>query len=259
MEEIRVCNPFEFKGMLEFSGKSFKGAYSSILNNVLDYIMTGNNLTIVIRSKSDGIGELNLTTGFYDGCLGQLQRNESDILTQLVDYPLNVTDTKQGDIGMNALVQFVGLYKPRTIEEVNAVTIVSYFKSFSIDIWLLCIVTALFAYMLLMIRSKIRIKIRTMIELEKEKLKTDRINYFFKSKFYINSSFESKYHRPHRNRRKITLSSKRAKIKRINNYFLSNLLRHMLRLGILDKQNNFYFFVYFFSRDSSLFSHLNQN
>lgn len=241
MNKMRLCNPFEYKGALEYGGKRFTGAYSGLTNSMLDYMTTKSNISIEIRSKSDGIGELNSTTGLYDGCLGRLQRNESDILTQLVDYPSNIAHTKQGDIGMSGEAQYVGLYEPRTIEEVNSVKIESCFKSFSHEVWLACFLTVLVTYMLLMVRLYVISKVRIMIQIDSKNLFNDPMSKLVGSKFPMSSQIEPYCRTYKQNQWGNYAVFKQPKVMRkTNNNFLFNVLSHMLRFGTLTSKNGLF-------------------
>lgn len=235
MDTIRVCIPFEYPGMVEVRNKHFIGYYAGFINNIFNYVMKGSNFSVELLSKLDGIGEFNSTTGLYGGCFGRLQRNQSDVLKQLVNYPLDIDYTKQGDIGISAEFQFLGVYESRAIEEANSVKIESCFKSFELDVWLICLFIALITYMLLMIRKKISSGIQMTIRRELEKFRHDRACHLIALRF----SSKSNEHTVHQWKNKFIFKSFKVR-RKTNNYFLSNVLAHMLRLGSLNKQSSLF-------------------
>lgn len=77
---VRACNPFDFGLILTLSHNRFTGPLSNAFNTVLDFIEAKGNVTVSFRSQQDGIGEpiRSSSLASYDGCIGLLQRNESD-------------------------------------------------------------------------------------------------------------------------------------------------------------------------------------
>ena len=94
---IRACNPFDFGLMFTLARNRFIGTVSHPINTVVDFIEAKSNLTIEFRSQQDGVGEPmeGSPSGVYDGCIGLLQRNESDFMTQLINYPMNAEGVNQ--------------------------------------------------------------------------------------------------------------------------------------------------------------------
>lgn len=150
--EIRACSPQDIRLAATLKGNKFLGLFATPLNGLIDYIQAGNNLTLHFESKNAGIGEFNNETGMYDGCIGRLQRNQSDLIFSLLDYPINAENINQGDIGYSQAIQLFGLYYPRTEGELSSVRVESCFKSFSHEVWFLCVSTALIVYLFLQIR-----------------------------------------------------------------------------------------------------------
>lgn len=152
---MRVCFPFVFKFALELHGNRFEGFYAKPFNEIISYIGHGHNISATIRAKDDGIGEMDQLTGNFDGCIGRLQRNQSDMMFQFVDYPFNAAGLQQGDVFFDTVVRVLSFYRPRTVNEKDSLKIENCFKSFDWKIWICCFLTTLILYVLLIVRRKI--------------------------------------------------------------------------------------------------------
>ena len=110
MATVRICHPNDYPGFLELVDKEealFRGPASSDINNLMDSIKKKNNGSIIIHSNH-GVGQL--VNGSYDGCLGRLQRNESDLALTPVDYPLEGLTIDQGILLYDTTVTFIQDY-----------------------------------------------------------------------------------------------------------------------------------------------------
>lgn len=98
--EIRICNPFEISYLIEYDGvDSFRGFLSPYINDLMKSVANNANVTYKIRSINDGVGErINDSSEYFNGCIGLLQRNESDVLIRGITYPPNAAHLTQGDI-----------------------------------------------------------------------------------------------------------------------------------------------------------------
>lgn len=151
---IRTCLPFEFKGSLEYSRKGFTGVYSGPINEFVEYFERKSNMSIEVHSSNDGMGEFNPKTGYYGGCVGRLQQNQSDFLFSPVTFPLDAENIQQGQVVYPHTIQTLGIYYPRTQNELSSVPIESCFRSFSKGIWFACLATAIIVYLLQLIRQR---------------------------------------------------------------------------------------------------------
>lgn len=109
---IKVCNPVKYPNLLESDPVSdrFSGGASEQVNKFLDYLEVLTNLTFVFDGTYPGIGSRINDTDFFDGCLGQLQRNEADILFSGMDYPMDVLNVTEGYIYFDEKISFFGLF-----------------------------------------------------------------------------------------------------------------------------------------------------
>ena len=153
--ELRVCHPFNFPFLIDYDGSNINGGYGPLARDLVNDMERSTNVTFVIRSKNDGLGELvNSSTGDFDGCIGRIQRNESDFIPRLVDYPFPALRIVQGLLAGDAVTQFFSFYKPRTKEDIQSVEITTHFNSFNLDTWLLCLFTIALGYSGLAIRVR---------------------------------------------------------------------------------------------------------
>ena len=142
---IRGCNPRNFPLFFEIDSHGKTGGfYSSLVDDLLDHVHKMVNSTLEARSENDGIGNMiDEKTGMYDGCIGRLQRNDSDVMTQLANYAHPADHLNQGLVFVHSVIQFISTYKTRSAKEVKPVQVESMFNSFNSHVWLLCLVTLL--------------------------------------------------------------------------------------------------------------------
>lgn len=96
-DSIRFCHPGNFDQFFELMKDKgrFKGHFGPVANDILEYCdrITGNKTSFIVK---DGAGEPIGTEGKFSGCIGSLQKNESDILFYTSDYPMNADNVEQG-------------------------------------------------------------------------------------------------------------------------------------------------------------------
>lgn len=98
--DIRFCHPSDFSEFLKLKNSQtceFGGVFGPLINSVISPFLRKFNLTGVVHSGY-GLGEPTDDHGSYSGCLGRLQRNESDLLLRLADYPSTGVNISQGEI-----------------------------------------------------------------------------------------------------------------------------------------------------------------
>lgn len=85
MRVLRICIPV-FDGLTEVSGQKVIGPASHMFNGLLDIMAIAANFTITPAEKAgDVVDHLNSQ---YDGCLGMIQGNQSDLMIQLSAFPI---------------------------------------------------------------------------------------------------------------------------------------------------------------------------
>lgn len=212
----RICLPVEVKSFLEFDGTKFVGLFSGMINDILDVLLSYKNSSAIIRSQNDGFGEANPLTGLYDGCIGLLQKNKSDLLLSSEDFPHIIENTKQEVILFTREIMFFTSYYP--IDEVQEVGVESCYMSFSPIVWLMCLITISIIHFLYIIRSKVIVA-----------------KYFQRNfeKMWRRCSFKTSM------THKIITEKCRKKMKKNQNN-LFNLISHMLRLGCLNNSKGLF-------------------
>lgn len=152
---LRICSPGDLPGSLEYDGKKFTGAIGYLANEFCHDIVRHENATVSIYSRNEGMGELiDESSGAFDGCLGRLQRNESDMMLREITYPLTATGITQGDMITDSVVQFVSVYRAKPGQ--TPAQMISSFKSFDLTVWIACLVTLIAGCLLLIISGWIR-------------------------------------------------------------------------------------------------------
>ena len=107
---LRICTA-TFEHFIELSGdeRKFKGlfapAYGFLVDNVWRFFP---NATLTSSNK---LGDMDMVTMMYDGCLGRLQRNESDIMIPDVSFPLLGKGLKHGTTASVTKVVMASVYK----------------------------------------------------------------------------------------------------------------------------------------------------
>ena len=183
--EVRLCNPYEINFLIEYDGVSkFKGFLSGYINQLLLSVSKTANITYKIRSINDGVGEkMSESSEYFTGCIGLLQRNQSDVLIRGITYPIKAADLCQGDIILDSRLQFMTAYSPRDSHESETVKIESCFNSFDSLLWLMCAFVVLFICALCQMRLSLR---KEMIVLPEERRLVSRIE----SRYYTNFLYQ---------------------------------------------------------------------
>lgn len=149
---LRLCQPIDFPFLLSYvGGTRFAGFFSSYLTDFLTHFTRNSNLTLEVQ-ENRGLGSrINSSTDMYDGCLGMIQRNDSDILMMFADYPLEVVDVTQGDLFTDSVIQFISF--SQLTKEQSVGQMLSCFQSLSLNLWLLIGVTITVVYSLMKLRT----------------------------------------------------------------------------------------------------------
>ena len=153
--ELRMCCPFEIAGVCEYNGEEWTGIMGSYANSVTKLISTAANLTVVIRSKDEGGGDLIANSGGqFSGCIGRLQKNLSDMYCREVTYPLPAADTHQGLVFLDSTLAFMSVYTKVTPERPQ---VISCFLSFDRYVWSLCFIPLIACYLIYYFQRRLMI------------------------------------------------------------------------------------------------------
>lgn len=111
-EILRVCNPNQFGELLssDAGANRFSGLFSILVNRYVDMVVSKFNMTPKFDGKYPGIGHRIGNNDSYDGCIGQLQRGEADLMVTGMDYPVDVTNVTQGLLMVEEKTAFVGVF-----------------------------------------------------------------------------------------------------------------------------------------------------
>lgn len=167
--EVRACNPAKFEGLLETSPGShkFAGGLSTITNRYLFMMAETVNITPVFDGTYPGVGSRIGDSDFYDGCLGQLQRGETDIMVAGMDYPVDLVNVTKGMIFLEEKTAFIGVF-PRP-QANNIADFARSIYSFHWSVYLLILIFLLIFNILFEIRHRIIIYMSRPITIRKKK------------------------------------------------------------------------------------------
>ena len=91
-------------------------------------------------TSSSKLGDMDMVTMMYDGCLGQLQKNESDVMIPFVPFPVVGSGLRHSKTEMASNVVMVSGYNNTAVS--TGTDVMDAFKSFSCQLWSLTILTA---------------------------------------------------------------------------------------------------------------------
>ena len=94
---VRLCHVTDFEAgffQLEDATKAtFAGSGSPVINGLIEQAKSAMNVSIIVNRGSKSGQQSNEP---YNGCLGQLERNESDLVLSAVEYPSSNMNIDQG-------------------------------------------------------------------------------------------------------------------------------------------------------------------
>lgn len=105
------------------------------------------NVTYRINWNQDGLGEPRSSLSDYSGCIGELQRNESDLMIREVTFPLPAVNIDQGMVVWDTGLAFMSTYAPPDSRESHYTQVTSVLSSFDGNVWSLCILVSLTLYL----------------------------------------------------------------------------------------------------------------
>ena len=108
--ELKVCVPAAFSYLLEINNNKLSGLFARQASPYIKLLEKNFNATLTFQLSDSGLGERIGDTDSYNGCLGMLQRGEADLITQTVDYPLDIVNISQGSIVFDERATFIGVF-----------------------------------------------------------------------------------------------------------------------------------------------------
>ena len=136
---LRICAA-TVEHMLELSGdeQKFKGFFAPMYGFLVDNL--GRFFPNVTVMSSNKLGDMDSKTMMFDGCLGRLQRNESDVMIQVVPFPALGNGLIHSKTGIATKIVMWSMYNSTAVP--SETDVMDAFKSFSRPLWLLIILTA---------------------------------------------------------------------------------------------------------------------
>ena len=109
--EIRLCNPSNFKFLIEYDGNKFTGILAPFVEDLIQAVRRNANVTLRVRSQNDDFGERIGSKGsLYSGCIGLLQKNQSDVMLLPTNYPHEASNVTQGLIMQESALNMINVY-----------------------------------------------------------------------------------------------------------------------------------------------------
>ena len=142
---LRMCNPYDHPFVLEYEDSQFKGAFAKQMNGLMSDLKNEANVTVEMRSQNEGIGEkVDGSSQQYTGCIGLLQQNLSDVMAQVVTYPIDAENIVQGDVVTYSAIQMFNSYSANDdAKRKEDLQIESCFLSVDPAVWCLCFLSLL--------------------------------------------------------------------------------------------------------------------
>lgn len=110
MSILRLCHPQDFYTFFYHEHDHFGGSvFGNWANDFLNVFKRKMNATIELVSGK-GYGERIGDTEQFTGCIGELQRNQSDLIVSLVNYPIEAQNVSQGFVVFESFVTIGQMY-----------------------------------------------------------------------------------------------------------------------------------------------------
>lgn len=108
---VRLCHPSDFEGgffyLKNAEEATFGGAGTFMINGFIKQLKSVTNTSLIINR---GNGMSQHSNESYNGCIRQLERNESDLVLTTVDYPLDNMNIDQGMVLFETFMLFMQDY-----------------------------------------------------------------------------------------------------------------------------------------------------
>lgn len=130
MAELRVCVA-EIEQLVQVKDGLISGIFSGLFNSILADFRTFTNLTLQpCDSSGDMVDPVALT---FDGCLGRVQRNQSDMQIPMVEFPVLAPGLDQGYVVMASQMVMASAYDSTALTK--ATDVMDAFHSFTDRVW----------------------------------------------------------------------------------------------------------------------------
>ena len=131
--------------------------FGEYVNNIIQYGKL--NCTVIEGSRIEGYGLLNQQTGLYNGIIGLVQRNITEMIAMITRVPTAKDDFKYGPIAEPSWVTFASTYKPHSSNTYEILDVTYSLLSVTRRVWVMSFVLVivfwfLFAFGKLFLRKK---------------------------------------------------------------------------------------------------------
>ena len=152
--ELRICSAGDLPHTIVYeSSKKFTSLSGYHVSEFCRDLIHGLNAAYSIHSKNEGVGmSVDSSTDTDSGCLGRLQKNESDMMVRRITYPQETANLIQGAVVVDSVIQVISVYE--TKENTTTAQMISSFASFDLTVWSLCVLTLIGGYLILSISKK---------------------------------------------------------------------------------------------------------
>lgn len=158
---LRMCHPCDFGEFFKLKNAEtaeFSGPFAEAFNTFSRTFFKTINSSVVVHYDY-GLGEKINENGSFNGCIGRLQNNLSDVMLYSIDYPSNIDDVDEGLIFFDTVMTFSQHYFSKEFKAVQILSSIS--STESISFYVLLFLTI--AILLLHLRSKMLIKYHQVI------------------------------------------------------------------------------------------------
>ena len=163
---IRLCHPYNFRAFLEYNGHKFTGYFSSWAIDLIESLTRASNITVQIRSQDDQAGErIEGSTESYSGCIGLLQKNQTDVVLYLTDYPHPAANISQGLMVTETVEQMITAYHPE-MDGIKLLQMERSFSSFRPEVWVLCVIALVCSISVLVMKELLNNWVKQMIRVK---------------------------------------------------------------------------------------------
>ena len=126
---FRICMT-RIPSLTEVVDGQISGLFGPVYSLISDDFRRRGNITL---TEFDKLGDWNEASQMFDGCLGQLQKNESDIHMPMVTYPVVAAGLDQGFLGVPFTIVITAAYTVNS--NLDHTDVMDAFVSLSPAIW----------------------------------------------------------------------------------------------------------------------------
>ena len=155
---VTLCWPKVDETILSFQENKVTGFAAEFVEEALEISKTQFvNISVVWSEKYGDI--VDQKEQRYDGCIGELQNNRSDIVTFPTSFPLMAPNITNGVVFMSTKTTIVSAYS-NTFENLKT-DVMQCFAAFDISLWLLVVLSVVILVTLQLLTIRVRVRRRS--------------------------------------------------------------------------------------------------